>query len=121
MAFRADRACRHQPAIIDPADARVLDAVALEAVLGGDSAVIVDGDNGEAVGTQFDRQEPGQRRQRHDFPVLTSDDELARIGGIRGVQGPGVQDIAAIVPADGMDVAIPDWMAQRLGNADHHK
>ena len=30
MAFRADRACRHQPAIIDPADARVLDAIALK-------------------------------------------------------------------------------------------
>ena len=54
-------------------------------------------------------------------PAFRFIDLFAGIGGIRGVQGPGVQDVAAIVPADGMDVAIPDRMAQRLGNADHHK
>ena len=88
---------------------------------GFDRGVVVDRNDAFAAGVQLDREQPGQRRQRHDLPPPAAHHELAGIGGVDERQRPGVERVSALVPADRANGRIVDRVAQRLGDAHHHE
>src|SRR3546814_12144970 len=100
MTFGTYRAAGHQPAVLNAADPRILDAIALEIMLRCDHAVVMDMDDLEAVGRQFDRQQPRQRGQRHHAPLAAAPQELARVGCVAAVQRPSLEPTALTAPAD---------------------
>ncbi|WP_394654025.1 hypothetical protein [uncultured Sphingomonas sp.] len=105
----------------DPADPRILDAIALVCGARLDCAIVMDRDHLQPVGRHFDRQQPAERGQRHDLPPRGAHHELARILGIDMFERPGIEPIAAVRPADRMDMPVVDGVAQRLRHADHQQ
>src|SRR3546814_10419499 len=71
-------------------------------------------DHVQPVGSQLDRQEPGKRGQRHDLPASAMNEEFSRVGGVAPFKRPGVANIAPLVPATAVDMAIRHRFAQRL-------
>src|SRR3546814_19181875 len=71
-------------------------------------------DHVQPVGSQLDRQEPGKRGQRHDLPASAMNEEFSRVGGVAQFKRPGVANIAPLVPANAVDMAIRHRFAPRL-------
>lgn len=124
MTLGADRAGCHQIAVRHPADACILDPVALKAARRRHRAVIVNIDDVKPVRGQFDRQKPRQRGQRHDLPSAAAQQELARIGRVGELERPGIEhETPAVIrlPPDRVNLPVANWLAQRLGHPHHHQ
>ena len=75
----------------------------------------------DAVWRELDRQQPRQRRQREDLPLPSPNDKLAGISRVRQLERPCVRDETAGIPPYRVNMAIPDWRAQRFGDPHHHQ